>query len=325
MHRFVREELSGRSETANVGDSSRKRQNDRRISLIRRSLGLEDFTKRHCSNKGLQPEMTDGSTSTARGRGSTSRSPALNTNSKATWRKLFGDSPSGSTDRERLHIRSNQIFERSPTQRSEHQGTSNTSKTPRYQPVASSAPDSQPQWRERPADQRSRIISVQPCTQNGAVRWGDQVVDDWTVPTEPATFSQSGESENAEDDGNEEEHEWKENVMEEVTLAFRQLPNRTSTPQDDDVEVNHVFDFDAQIQIQIEKHRWEDCGVVFCRVDMSPSRNAFLQWLYQEVENKAAVRIQHVKILAPKHYLVAMRSIEDRDGCSYQRTLLPAT
>ncbi|KAL3699506.1 hypothetical protein R1sor_017528 [Riccia sorocarpa] len=107
---------------------------------------------------------------------------------------------------------------------------------------------------------------------------------------------------------------WRKRVMKEVADAFRLLPDHTGEADEDATEVEHTFDFDAQIRLQAQKRRGEDCGVVFCTVDMSPSRDAFTQWVYQEVENKAAVQISHIKVLAHRHYLVLTRNLEDRDA-----------
>ncbi|KAL3680034.1 hypothetical protein R1sor_022990 [Riccia sorocarpa] len=94
-----------------------------------------------------------------------------------------------------------------------------------------------------------------------------------------------------------EELKWRRDVTEEVIDAFMRLPTRTGELKDEEVEVCHIFDFDALVRIQTEKRRWEDCGVIFCTIDMSPSWDTFVQWIYQEFENKAAVQIQHVRIL----------------------------
>ncbi|KAL3698026.1 hypothetical protein R1sor_012102 [Riccia sorocarpa] len=85
---------------------------------------------------------------------------------------------------------------------------------------------------------------------------------------------------------------WKKDVMKEVTSAFLLLPERTGDWEQGEVEVEHDFNFEAQMRIQTQKRKAEDCGIVFCIVDMSPSRDVFTQWLYQEVKNKAAVQAQ---------------------------------
>ncbi|KAL3677673.1 hypothetical protein R1sor_020629 [Riccia sorocarpa] len=68
---------------------------------------------------------------------------------------------------------------------------------------------------------------------------------------------------------------WFKSVAKEVADAFAKLPDHTGKPGDneEEVEVTHTFDNDAQIRIQNRKHRLEDCGVIFCTVDMSPSRD----------------------------------------------------
>ncbi|KAL3696150.1 hypothetical protein R1sor_010226 [Riccia sorocarpa] len=116
-----------------------------------------------------------------------------------------------------------------------------------------------------------------------------------------------------ENDAEMDDQQWQTEVMQEVTETFRKLPDRTGEPTIDEVIVRHSFDFDAQVRIQADKRRWEDCGVVFCTLDMSPSRDTFTQWIYQEVENRAAVQVQHVKILAARHYLILLNSMEARD------------
>ncbi|KAL3679135.1 hypothetical protein R1sor_022091 [Riccia sorocarpa] len=101
---------------------------------------------------------------------------------------------------------------------------------------------------------------------------------------------------------------WKKGVMKEVSEAFRQLPELNGIGAEEEVAVEHTFTFDAQVRMQAQKRRGEDCGIVFCTVDMSPSRDMFTQWIYQEVENKAAVQSTHIKVIAPRHYLVLPRS-----------------
>ncbi|KAL3685968.1 hypothetical protein R1sor_003990 [Riccia sorocarpa] len=82
-----------------------------------------------------------------------------------------------------------------------------------------------------------------------------------------------------------------------------------------DLDITRIHDKDyLEVRLQAQKRRGEDCGLVFCTVDMSPSRDLFTQWIYQEVENKAAVQATHIKVLAPRHYLVLTRSMEDRDA-----------
>ncbi|KAL3691610.1 hypothetical protein R1sor_005261 [Riccia sorocarpa] len=91
------------------------------------------------------------------------------------------------------------------------------------------------------------------------------------------------------------ERKWRRSVMREVTTAYSKLPDRTGRSDDEEVIIEHTLNFDAQLRIQNRKRKLEDCTVVSCTVDLSPSRDGFLQWLYQEVENKAAVQIAHVQ------------------------------
>ncbi|KAL3694523.1 hypothetical protein R1sor_008174 [Riccia sorocarpa] len=99
-----------------------------------------------------------------------------------------------------------------------------------------------------------------------------------------------------------ENRRWRKNVMKEVAHAFKSSPDIPVDPGEEVVEVEHTFDFDAQVRMQAQKRRGEDCGIVFCTVDMSPSWDAFTQWVYQEEENKAAMQATHIKVIAPRHY-----------------------
>ncbi|KAL3694933.1 hypothetical protein R1sor_008584 [Riccia sorocarpa] len=114
---------------------------------------------------------------------------------------------------------------------------------------------------------------------NKSIKWGDVGEEDLQTDQD-INLPNADEIQNASE---QEEHRWRRDVCEEVTDAFMRLPVRTGEPKEEEVEVCHIFDFDAL-------------------------------WLYQEVENKAAVQIQHVKILAPRHYLVSVNSLEDRDS-----------
>ncbi|KAL3690414.1 hypothetical protein R1sor_016723 [Riccia sorocarpa] len=118
----------------------------------------------------------------------------------------------------------------------------------------------------------------------------------------------------ANDDKYMEERHWRRSVMKEVSRAYTLLLEQTGIPTGEEVVVEHVLNFDAQVRIQARKRRLEDCGVVFCTVDLSPSRDSFQQWVYQEVENNAAVQAVHVKVLAARHYLVIFNSMVDGDA-----------
>ncbi|KAL3701001.1 hypothetical protein R1sor_019023 [Riccia sorocarpa] len=149
--------------------------------------------------------------------------------------------------------------------------------------------------------------------------WGDTIMDpedgtaDGTAEDDNLSIS-STDDERRGDQTYMDERKWIKKMMREVTDAYRKLPDRTGEPKVDDVEVFHKFDVAAQIRIHTRKRTVEDCGVVFCTVDMAPSRDGFQQWLYQEVEAKAAVQVRHVKCLAPRHYLVLLYTPEDRDA-----------
>ncbi|KAL3675760.1 hypothetical protein R1sor_025708 [Riccia sorocarpa] len=110
-----------------------------------------------------------------------------------------------------------------------------------------------------------------------------------------------------------ETRKWKAEVMKEVSTTYAKIPDRGEPQPENEVVVEHILDFDAQMRIQARKRHLEDCGVVFCKVDLSPSRDNFLQRVYKEVDNTAAVQAVHVKVLAPRHYPVLMGSNEDRD------------
>ncbi|KAL3701406.1 hypothetical protein R1sor_019428 [Riccia sorocarpa] len=83
---------------------------------------------------------------------------------------------------------------------------------------------------------------------------------------------------------------WVKEARREVTDAFSRIQEFTGTPEAEEVAVEHHFNTEEQMQIHAQKRRLEDCVVVFCTVDISPSRDAFTQWLYQEVENKSDVQ-----------------------------------
>ncbi|KAL3682904.1 hypothetical protein R1sor_000926 [Riccia sorocarpa] len=107
---------------------------------------------------------------------------------------------------------------------------------------------------------------------------------------------------------------WLKRIRRKVTSAFAKIPDLTVDPGAEDVIVDHHLNLEQQIRIHTRKRRLEDCGVVFCTVDISPSRDAFIQWVYKEVENKVAVQVTHVKVLAPRHYLVILNSMVEMDA-----------
>ncbi|KAL3682492.1 hypothetical protein R1sor_000514 [Riccia sorocarpa] len=110
-----------------------------------------------------------------------------------------------------------------------------------------------------------------------------------------------------------EQRRWVRNAKKEVTEAFSKIVESAGDTEGEDVAADYHFNTEEQLKIRAQKRRLEDCGVVFCTVDISPSRDTFTQWLYQEVENKTAVQISHVKVLAPHHYPVVLHNTEDRD------------
>ncbi|KAL3684532.1 hypothetical protein R1sor_002554 [Riccia sorocarpa] len=110
------------------------------------------------------------------------------------------------------------------------------------------------------------------------------------------------------------DRQWQRRVLREVTRAFAKLPDQKSLEEEKEVEIVHCFDRQAQFRILNKKRLLEDTGVVFCTVDISPSRDAFIRWLYEEVEGKSAIQIKHVKVLAPRHFLVILFSTQDRNG-----------
>ncbi|KAL3683708.1 hypothetical protein R1sor_001730 [Riccia sorocarpa] len=90
------------------------------------------------------------------------------------------------------------------------------------------------------------------------------------------------------------ERRWLRNARKEVTAAFTKIPVLDTTAEAEEVFVDHHFSVEQQIRILSRKRRLEDCGVVFCTIDISPSRDAFIQWIYKEVENKTAVQVDHI-------------------------------
>ncbi|KAL3695870.1 hypothetical protein R1sor_009946 [Riccia sorocarpa] len=177
------------------------------------------------------------------------------TTKSSSWRELFGDSPGDSTDRERLRIRSNQMFEE--TSQQGNSPAASTEATTRWRSLngqPSYDPD-HPQHeirQEQHGDPSSSQQGHPESSPSKRVSWSDIEEDDKSM----------GDQDNPGEQNEEVTYPaWKRSVMDEVTQAFRQLPNRTGVPKEDEVE-----------------------------------------WLYQEVENKAAAQVQHVKILAPRHY-----------------------
>ncbi|KAL3690474.1 hypothetical protein R1sor_016783 [Riccia sorocarpa] len=172
-----------------------------------------------------------------------------------------------------------------------------------------------------PADQRVAASPKHPAASGEAdttSQAGDQFMQDEGSeeenPFDDDNYSMSSiDMEKLTDDTHMQTRRWKATVMKEVSTAYVKIPERPDPQKEKEVVVEHILDFDAQLRIQTRKRRLEDCGVVFCTVDLSPSRDSFIQWIYKEVENKAAVQLVHVKVLAPRHYLVLMGSIEDRD------------
>ncbi|KAL3695841.1 hypothetical protein R1sor_009917 [Riccia sorocarpa] len=117
-------------------------------------------------------------------------------------------------------------------------------------------------------------------------------------------------------EGRRRRNRWIREVKGEAQMAFSKLPNRTGqqVPAKQEVEKVHKLDLAAQIRIVNRKRRLEEYGVVFCTVDISPSRDSFCNWLNQEVIEKTAVQIKHVRILAARHYLVTLYNTNDRDS-----------
>ncbi|KAL3684807.1 hypothetical protein R1sor_002829 [Riccia sorocarpa] len=212
---------------------------------------------------------------------------------------------------------------------------------PPPQPVAPAVIDSQGERNTSPQQQIHQANPAGDVNIETEEQWGQQVgsrsssphyysqgvrrksVDSWgAAPEEDMCENQEAGSELhlserdelGEDEDKREEEKWKNRVIDEVTTAFKKIPDRLVEATEGEVELTLTFDFDAQVRIQAEKRKWEDCGLVFCTIDMTPSRDVFARWIYQEVENKAAVHVQHIRILAPRHYLVLLRSMEDRDA-----------
>ncbi|KAL3678979.1 hypothetical protein R1sor_021935 [Riccia sorocarpa] len=149
----------------------------------------------------------------------------------------------------------------------------------------------------------------------GGASWADKVDAEQKAQGEEEDINMSDL--NSEKRGNQdymEQRRWIREAKKEVTDAFSKIQELPEDPEREEVVIDHHFNTEEQLRIHAQKRRLEDCGVVFCTVDISHSRDTFTQWLYQEVENKTAVQVSHVKVLAPRHYLVILHSIEARDA-----------
>ncbi|KAL3681750.1 hypothetical protein R1sor_024706 [Riccia sorocarpa] len=146
---------------------------------------------------------------------------------------------------------------------------------------------------------------------------GTPTVDDtynyW--PSDLDLDSEDLESDHEETEIRRKRNRWLRNLKGEVKTAFTKLPDCTgkADPKKKEVEVVHKLSLSAQVRIVNTRRRLEERGVVFCTIDISPSRDAFCTWLQQEVVEKTVVQIKHVRILAARHYLVTLYNIHDRD------------
>ncbi|KAL3692312.1 hypothetical protein R1sor_005963 [Riccia sorocarpa] len=323
------------NEVATTSEDPAKRQREHEQDLLRRSLEFSDFIKRRCNggNKMADPKLQRASSSRGTGR-IIPISPPQHGNVRRG--SLFGSRGSPLNSLRGYSTQTNEVFERSPLHLA-RPGQVGGSPQILYASTAPTVTNRELQlnpWHQNarpPATGQQpiqgtpqRAIRTPPRSPQGSPSNSignqpgsllDQIADSQT-PYETGgddnlSISDTDEERKA-DNAYMDERRWMKKMMREVTEAYKRLPDRTGEPQVDDVEVYHKLDITAQIRIFKRKRIVEDCGVVFCTVDISPSRNGFQQWIYQEVEAKADVQIRHVKCLAPRHYLVLLHSPEDR-------------
>ncbi|KAL3691827.1 hypothetical protein R1sor_005478 [Riccia sorocarpa] len=331
---------------------SSKRVSDRRLSILRRSAEAGDFIKRRkdlqVGNMSSRSRGRVDGSAVGQSDGGHSHTPR-----ESTRRDLFGDQGASHTGSRSARMIVNQIFESSPKgaapvhQRTWESGTqsyvravSGPSQEILNQKDSSGDSRATGSARRRSthhpvqllpvADSQTKpddlagasLSSGNPSSSSQAPQRtpaADDVIileeaSEVEVDTEAEGFDLSErDGEKIQDEAYNQTRKWKKRVMKEVTDAFKLLPDLAEEVETEAIEVEHTFDFAAQTRIQFQKRRGEDYGIVFCTVDMSPSRDLFTQWLYQEVKNKTAVQTTHVKVLAPKHYLVLTRTTEDRD------------
>ncbi|KAL3700872.1 hypothetical protein R1sor_018894 [Riccia sorocarpa] len=331
--RVGREESSRREDFSNGNaEAGKKRANERRLSILRSSVESVSGVKRRC-HLAASGNMADphGSLAMARSPQHFISNPQSR-NTGARRGDLFGGSsiPQGDA------IQSQQNLVQSlPTQptlsyaqaldsRTQVAGGLNSKgNTPARGAFnhgnAGKIHDSQdekasPSFEKHPREFTDHTTDASPNRTRlaTAAPWGDMENDESDQSDNDIELSELDEAK-ATDPAYLTHRKWKKRVIKETVSAFEKVKEHTGDIGEDEVEAEHVFDFNSQARIQARKHKLEDCGIVFCTIDMSPSRDTFLQWLYSEVENKAAVQVRHVKVLAAKHYLVYTRSTEDRD------------
>ncbi|KAL3697780.1 hypothetical protein R1sor_011856 [Riccia sorocarpa] len=318
-----------------------KRGNERRLSLLRRSLDLDKYIKRPC-HQDPTGKMSGPSRPSPVHQGN----PHQSSERSGGIRRgiLFGDPGASTAIQSPLLMRHNAAFERAhqPSPRWS-QSAPGTNRLQQRSHPKSTTP-AQNHLEPDGSDPPSLAGSGQRATSNAHISiqsggtsspWGSVDPIAGTLRQQPNNScqregdedmqgEQEGErsdeggsefskSEAASDADDEELKTWRAGVRKEATEAFSKLPQLQIEQDDGEIEVEHVFDFSAQLRIQARKQHLEACGIVFCTVDMSPSRDSFCQWLYQEVESKSAVQIRHVKVLAPRHYLVCLWKTDDRD------------
>ncbi|KAL3682314.1 hypothetical protein R1sor_000336 [Riccia sorocarpa] len=303
--RFVGEGSSG-IEIREI--ANRKRVNERRVSLVRRSARLEDLIKHR-----LSPTANIFCAAHTPGTISKSASKELGPRSIPATAVWANSNAGQGAAHHRPHTPPREPFESGELEefRSENPEEIQDSQVPAGSAAAGRSTDTplDPRTDPHPGSQAASD-SPPASTSVKSIKWGDLGEEEIQNADNDINLS---EAEDNQADTEMEERKWRRDVTDEVTDAFMRLPTRTGEPKDEEVEVCHIFNFDALVRIQAENRRWEDCRVVFCTIDMSLSRDTFVQWLYQEVENKAAVQIQHVRILAPRHYLVSVNSLQGLD------------
>ncbi|KAL3697960.1 hypothetical protein R1sor_012036 [Riccia sorocarpa] len=274
-----------------------KRTNERRISLLQRSLDLGDLIKRPRGDRNMANTNRNQTPMVSAAYARDNRTVISHNNVRRG--DLFGGHNSHHSDARGLIMHSNETYETSPA--------SVRGNSPAPAPNLSATLNSGP--RERLNSPWNMVVrsnlpgssSSGPSSPKVGLGGGRRETR-YNLPFPKAEVTRDHTKHRST-----RQHKlWRrENSLE--------IKDHVEGNPEDEVVVEHIFTVEQQLQIHQQKRRLEDCAVIFCTVDISPSRDAFQRWLYQEVENRTAIQTQHVKVLAPRHYLVYMSSIEDRD------------
>ncbi|KAL3677117.1 hypothetical protein R1sor_027065 [Riccia sorocarpa] len=243
-----------------VQQSRSKRQNERRLSILRRSIESGDFAKRR---KDLQEiDMTNQSrgrvdvTQGGRSDGNCSQTPR-----SSTRQDLFGEQGTSPTGVRNAVMIANQAFELSPRgANSPHQSPHWRSGTQAYARAVSTP--SQTQQTGGGSASATGSPKPDPTRETNP----SPIVDSQTRSGSPSSSQQGKSSPPPLPDGtNGEDDVIIGDIFSDVevnTKAEGLLPESTGKPEVNAVEVDHTFNFEAQSRMQIQKRRGEDCGCV---------------------------------------------------------------